>query len=505
VLTDPIPALPTTSREAAAFVDRDWRLLIGGGLTAATQGEELAVINPATGEEVGRAPSAQPEDVDRAVAAAQAAFKDWGRRPAADRARLVRELADLIEAHAEELAVIDTADNGTPLRVMRGDANLAVGQLRYFAGLALELRGDSIPTPEAGSLDFSLREPFGVVGRIVPFNHPLMFAASKLAAPLVAGNTVVLKPSQHTSLSALRLGELCREALPPGVVNVLSGRGSVIGDHLVRHPGVPRLALTGSVEVGRRMQQEAAQSSIKVVTLELGGKNPIIVFEDADRGAALDGVLRGMNFNWQGQSCGSTSRLYVQRAVFNGFVAELGRRMDEMIVGDPFDERTDVGAVVSLQQFESVSGFIARGLEDPALTLVAGGAPGHDGSSGCFIRPTLFTAEREDEFLATHEIFGPVLIAMPFDEYDDVIARANSLPLGLTASVWTEDLATAMSATRDLETGYVWINWSSTHVPGTAFGGIKDSGVGREEGPEELYSYTQAKNVYIRFQPRGRS
>ena len=483
-------------------LDREWRMLIDGQLVPAASGERLDVINPATARVISSVPAAGTDDVDRAVEAADRAFPGWRATPVAERARLVNRLADAIDAHGEELAWIDTLDNGSPIKVMRGDYRMAVEQLRYFAGLALALRGETIPTPDRGSFDFTLRDPYGVVARIVPFNHPFMFAASKLGAPLVAGNTVVLKPSQHTSLSALRLGELCAQIFPAGVVNVISGRGSVVGDHLVAHPKVSRIAFTGSVEVGLGIQRQAARDHIKVVTLELGGKNPILVFADADREAALQGAMRGMNFTWQGQSCGSTSRLYVERSIFSEFVAELGKRMDAMQVGDPSSESTDVGAIVSKQQYESVSRYIEGALADPRAQLLAGGPPepGRYGE-GYYIRPTLFGLEQgEDLAVACEEIFGPVLVAMPFDSYDDAIERANALPLGLTASVWTADLRTAMRAVRDLQTGYAWVNWSSTHVPGTPFGGVKDSGVGREESLEELYGYTQSKNVYIRFE-----
>jgi acyl-CoA reductase-like NAD-dependent aldehyde dehydrogenase len=482
-------------------VDRPWRLLIDGELSEAEGHRTLEVIAPATGAEVTRLPRASTGDVDRAVAAAKRAFASWRRCPAAERGRYVLALADAIEAHGEELAWLDTVDNGSPIRVMRGDYRIAVDQLRYFAGLALALKGESIPTPEFESIDFTLRDPYGVVARIIPFNHPLMFAASKLGAPLVAGNTVVLKPSQHTSLSALRLGELCAAALPPGVVNVLSGTGGEIGDHLVSHPDVPRIAFTGSVDVGRRIQQHASAERIKVVTLELGGKNPIIVFDDAEREDALAGVLRGMNFNWQGQSCGSTSRVYVQRSIYDDFVTGLGAAMASMRVGDPLDESTDVGAIVSRQQFESVARYIELGVAHPQARLVTGGPPAPDlHGRGFFIAPTLFAVDDDADFvLAREEIFGPVLVAVPFDDETEVMHRANALPFGLTASVWTSDLGRAMRSLRDLETGHVWVNWSSAHVPGASFGGVKDSGVGREEGADELFSYTQSKNVYIRF------
>jgi acyl-CoA reductase-like NAD-dependent aldehyde dehydrogenase len=486
-------------KKANALVEREWLQLIGDRFVAASDGATMDVVNPATAEVIARIPAASVADVDTAVAAARAAFPGWRDTPAARRAELVNALADAIDAHGDELAWIDTIDNGSPIKVMRGDYKMAVEMLRFFAGLALALRGETIPTPDRSSVDFTLRDPFGVVGRIVPFNHPFMFAASKLGAPLVAGNTVVLKPSQHTSLSALRLGELCAEVLPPGVVNVISGRGSVCGERLAIHPDVPRIAFTGSVEVGRRIQQQAATERVKVITLELGGKNPIIVFPDADQHEAVAGVVRGMNFTWQGQSCGSTSRLYVHRSIWDMFLDRLVTSLEAMTVGDPTDESTDVGAIVSKDQFESVWRYIESGLADPRARLLTGGVADVPGD-GWFIRPTVFALEGDQGVvIAEEEIFGPVLVAVPFDSYDEVIERANRLPLGLTASVWTSSLSTAMSAVRDLETGYAWVNWSSSHIPGTPFGGVKDSGVGREEGIDELYSYTQSKNVYVRF------
>ena len=493
-MSAPVRAAIGTDR----WVERPWRMLIDGELAGAAGDRRMDVVDPARDEVVAQVPEGAAADIDAAVAAARRAYPGWRATPISTRARLLTELAGRIEAHGEELAWIDTIDNGSPIRVMRGDYRIAVEQLRYFAGLALSLRGETVPVDERNALDFTLRDPFGVVGRIVPFNHPLMFAAARIAAPLLAGNTVVLKPSEATSMSALRLGELAADLFPPGVLNVVTGLGSVVGEALVAHPDVPRLAFTGGVEVGRRIQRVATEGGVKVVTLELGGKNPLIVFADADLDAAVDGALRGMNFTWQGQSCGSTSRLYVHRSVFERVVAELAARMGALVLGDPRDEHTDVGAMVSRTHFEKVCRYIAAGAAQPGARMLTGGPA--DRQPGYFIRPTLFSVEpAAGGPLAEEEIFGPVLVAMPFDDYDEVIAAANRLRLGLTASVWTRDLATALAASRDLEAGYVWVNWSSSHIPGTAFGGVKDSGVGREEGLEELYGFTQAKNVYIRF------
>ncbi|MGH2851438.1 MAG: aldehyde dehydrogenase family protein, partial [Solirubrobacteraceae bacterium] len=365
--------------------------------------------------------------------------------------------------------------------------------------LALQLRGETIPG-ESDRLNFTLMQPFGVVGRIIPFNHPMMFAAAKSAAPLIAGNTLVLKPSEHTSTSTLRLAELASEVFPAGVVNVVTGLGDEAGDALVTHPAVRRLAFTGSAEIGRRIQQRAATHVVKNVSLELGGKNPIVVFADADVDAAIDGTLRGMNFTWQGQSCGSTSRLLVHRSLHAEFVGRLAERMEALRSGPPADEATDTGAIVHRRQFEKVLSYLEIGREEGAELVVGGGPPDDPAlAAGMFVRPTLFDNVRPDSRLAQEEIFGPVLAAMPFETYDEALEIANSVSLGLTASVYTPDLATAHRFARDVQAGYVWVNDSQKHIPGTAYGGFKDSGVGREEGFEELVSFSQVKNVNLKF------
>ncbi|MFF7216867.1 aldehyde dehydrogenase family protein [Streptomyces sp. NPDC008238] len=483
---------------AGEIVDRPWRMLIGGAATEAATGATLDVVNPADETVVTRVPLGGAEDVDAAVEAALRAAPGWAATSVTDRARVLAALADAVETHGEELAWTDTFDNGTPIGVMRADFRAAVAQLRYFAGLALQLRGETVPMADHDSLDYTLRDPFGVVGRIIPWNHPLLFAAARIAAPLLAGNTVVLKPAEATPLSALRLGELAAGIVPPGVLNVVPGLGPEAGERLVTHPDVPRIAFTGSSATGRRVQARAASGAVKTVTLELGGKNPLIVFADADVHAAVDGAMAGMNFTWQGQSCGSTSRLLVHRSLYEAVVTEVGRRMDALRLGDPADPATDIGPLVSAEHYRKVTSYIRAGLSDPALRLVAGGSALH--RPGYYVRPTLFAAPAGPSGpLFQEEIFGPVLVAAPFDSYDQAIAEANALPYGLTASVWTTDLHTALAAARDLRAGYVWVNASSSHLPGAAFGGVKNSGVGREEGMQELESYTQPKNVYVRF------
>jgi acyl-CoA reductase-like NAD-dependent aldehyde dehydrogenase len=478
---------------------KEWSILVGGELRGARDAETIEVTNPATGEAIGTVPRCRAIDVDDAVRAAHAAFEGWRATNPIERARLVGALAEEIERHAEELAMLDVEENGSPIREMRGDAHSAAAQLRYFAGLALQLRGETIPG-DCARLNYTLMEPFGVVGRIVPFNHPLMFAAGKSAAPLIAGNTVIVKPSEHTSTSALRLAELAAEVLPPGVFNVLTGYGDEAGDAIVTHPGVRRIAFTGSAEIGRAIQQRAATTVVKTVTLELGGKNPIVVFADADLDAAIGGALRGMNFTWQGQSCGSTSRLLVHSSLHAELVAQLAARMDAMRSGPPGEEETETGAIVHRRQYEKVLSYLALGREEGAR-VVAGGGPPDDPSlaGGLFVRPTLFDDVAPDSRLAQEEIFGPVLAAMPFETYEQALAIANGVSFGLSASVYTPDLRVAHRFARDVQAGYVWVNDTAKHIPGTAFGGFKDSGVGREEGFEELVSYAQVKNVNVNF------
>jgi betaine-aldehyde dehydrogenase len=475
------------------------RVLVGGELRAARRRRTIDAANPATGAVLARIPRCDAEDVDDAVRAARSAQPGWRATSPVDRAALVNRLAEIVLGHAEELALLDVRDNGSPIREMRRDVDAGAGALRYFAGLALQLRGETIPG-EADRLDYTLREPFGVVGRIIPFNHPFMFAAGKIAAPLIAGNTVVLKPSEHTSLSALRLGELAAELLPPGVLNVVTGLGDEAGDALVAHPEVRRLAFTGSAQIGRAIQQRAATHVVKAVTLELGGKNPIVVLPDADLDAAVEGALRGMNFTWQGQSCGSTSRLLVHRSLHAELVRRLAARMDALRAGQPEDEATETGAIVHRSQYEKVLSYVELGRAGGARLVVGGGASADPAlAGGLFVRPTLFDDVLPASRLAQEEIFGPVLAVIPFDTYDQALEIANSVAYGLSASVFTRDLRSAHRFARDIRAGYVWVNDASRHFPGTPFGGVKESGVGREEDFEELMSYTQTKNVNVRF------
>jgi acyl-CoA reductase-like NAD-dependent aldehyde dehydrogenase len=415
------------------------------------------------------------------------------------RAAALLAFAVKVAERGEELARLDSLDNGSPLHEMRNDIGLATSQVRYLAGLALEVRGRTMPeTPD--HLHYTMRQPFGVVARIIAFNHPLMFAATKIAAPLIAGNCVILKPSEFTSLSALAMAEDLARLFPPGVVQVLTGLGAEVGDALVRHPGIPRIAFIGSAATGRRIQAAATTGGVKTVTLELGGKNPIVVFPDADLDLAVEGAIRGMNFTWQGQSCGSTSRLLIHRDCYDDVVRKVGERLARMRPGSPLDPASDTGAIVTPQQLDKVLSYIEIGKSEQAR-LVTGGErlTAGDLAHGNFVTPALFADVDPAGRLATEEIFGPVLAAISFGSYDEAVAIANSVEYGLTASVFTRDLRTALAFSRDVDAGYVWVNETSRHFLGAPFGGVKNSGVGREEDLGEIESYTQLKSVNIRF------
>lgn len=473
--------------------------LVGGDRVPAVSGAWLEATNPATGETIGRIPRCDERDAARAAEEAARAARTWRETEPLERARLLRVFADAVEERAEELAMLDSLDNGSPLREMRNDVNIAVNQIRYLCGLVLESRGQTLPdTP--GRLHFTTREPYGVVARIIAFNHPLMFAAAKLAAPLLAGNTIIIKPSEHTSLSALAMADDLRRVFPPGVVQILTGLGGEVGESLVRHPAIPRIAFIGSVATGRRIQASAAAATVKTVTLELGGKNPIVIFPDADLDLAVDGIVRGMNFTWQGQSCGSTSRLLIHADCYDAVVESVADRIAAIKTGSPLNPGNDSGALVNTQQLQKVLSYIDLGREEGAR-LVVGGERLLDGdlAAGNFVRPALFADVDPASRLANEEIFGPVLAAIRFEDYDDAVRIANQVDYGLTASVFTRDLGTALAFARDVEAGYVWVNDSSKHFPGAPYGGVKNSGVGRDEDLDEIDSYTQIKSVHVRF------
>ncbi len=476
---------------------RDHLMLIDGEMTAGDGNAWIESLNPANLEPLGRVPDATVTDVNRAVAAAHEAQKDWSRISVWERAGVLRRLAGAIRARGPAILDLEARDTGNTISKLAADIQIAAGYLEYFAGLGSELKGETIPATAQG-LHFTLREPFGVVARIVPFNHPFMFAAAHLAAPLMAGNAVVVKTPETSPLSGSLLGHLCMENLPRGLVNIIHGRGMPAGDALVRHKMVRRIGFTGSVPTGLAIQQSAAATAVKHVSLELGGKNPFIVFPDADLDKVVKFAVNGMNFSWAGQSCGSTSRLLLHESIHDTVVQRVGEAMRALRLGDPVDPESEMGPVNSARQYQRVLGFIANARSAGARLVSGGGCPAGDAfAKGYWIEPTLFAGIKRDMEIARAEVFGPVIVAMKFRDEDEAIELANDSELGLTAAVWTQDLARSMRMMRALQAGTVWINFAGAHFVGTPFGGWKDSGLGSEECLEELYSYTQVKAVHI--------
>ena len=475
---------------------RTWRMLIGGELRESVGGRRFESVDPATEQVIAQVPDADERDVELAVQAAEEGFARWRRMAPRERARIVREMARRLLEHEEELGLLDALDSGNPYTAMKGDVRMAAEQMELFADWALELKGETIPAT-AEHLHYTLREPYGVVARIIPYNHPIMFAASRIAAPLVAGNAVILKPAEQTPLSALRMGELVRDLLPPGVLNILVGRGAELGQAIVRHPRIRRIGFTGSVATGRAVQRTAAEGGVKVVTLELGGKNPMIVFPDADPDKAAAGAVQGMNFGWcTGQSCGSTSRLFLHESIADAVLERVRELVQRIRIGMPLDAATEMGPVVSREQYDKVMHYIRLGREQGARLVLGGGRPAGL-ERGYFVAPTVFSDVQPGMAIAQEEIFGPVLSVMRWRDEDEVLRWANSVEYGLTAAIWTRDVQRAHRFAREIEAGYVWINGSSRHFWGTPFGGYKASGVGREESLEELLSYTQIKTVHV--------
>jgi betaine-aldehyde dehydrogenase len=475
----------------------DGLMLIDGEMVAAQDGGWLESENPANEQPLGRVASAGAVDVNRAVAAARSAQPGWAAKSVWERAAALRRLAAGIRARGPEILGLEARDTGNTIGKLTADVQIAAGYLEYFAGLASEIKGETIPATAQG-LHFTLREPWGVVARIVPFNHPFMFAAAHLAAPLMGGNTVVVKTPESSPLTGSILGELCREHLPAGVVNIVHGLGLPAGDVLVRHPQVRRIGFTGSVPTGLAIQRAAAESGVKLVTLELGGKNPFIVFPDADLDKAVELAVAGMNFSWAGQSCGSTSRLLLHESVHDEVVERVAARLQQLRLGDPTDPASEMGPVNSRRQHERVMGFIESARSDGAR-LVTGGRrpPGESFRAGYWVEPTLYAGVEPAMRVAREEVFGPIVCALRWSTEAQAVALANGTEFGLTAAVWTRDLNTAMRMMRKVEAGTVWINSAGQHFVGTPFGGWKDSGLGGEECLEELLSYTQVKAVHV--------
>jgi len=464
----------------------------------AGRGAMMPVYDPSTGQQVSEVPVASARDVDDAVSAAKSAQASWRALSVAERGDYLRRLAEAMRANRDRLAAIDALDSGNPFEAMKRDLDYAAQSLDYFAGIARELGGRTLAASPDG-LHMTLTEPYGVVARIIPFNHPLMFSAYHIAAPLVAGNTVVLKAPDQTPIAPLEFGRLASSVLPDGVLSVLTGDGRTTGEAVVAHPDIRRIGFTGRRETGLRVIEAAAQSGyLKNVTVELGGKNPMIVFPDADPAFVAEQAVAAMNFeSSQGQSCGSTSRLLVHESLRAEVVEALRSRMGSIVVGPALAPTTTMGPLVSSAQAERVMGFIDEGRRTARLVLGGDRSDAAAEHGGYYVAPTLFDDVEPEHLIAREEIFGPVLSVMTWKKFDDVMMIANRTNYGLTANVVTNNYGWALDAARKVEAGCVWINGRGQHYLDTPFGGYKDSGLGAEGSMESLRSYTRTKALHM--------
>jgi acyl-CoA reductase-like NAD-dependent aldehyde dehydrogenase len=475
------------------------QLFINGEFVDAKSGKTFSTINPATEEKITDVASAGAEDVDAAVRAARAQMEpgsEWQKMKPRDRAKVMWRLADILSKRAEEIGRIETLDNGKPIFESQFvDTPAAAECLYYFAGWSGKVTGETIPIQD-NAFTYTLREPIGVVGAIVPWNFPLMLAVWKIAPALACGNTVIVKPASNTSLSLLKFAEYAKEAgLPAGVLNVIPGRGSVVGNAMVDHPGIDAIAFTGSTEVGKELMSRAAKT-LKKVSLELGGKSPNVVFADADLEAASRGALNAI-FYGKGEVCAAGSRLLVEESVHDALMEKVRDRAEKMVAGDPLHPKTRLGAIVSKEQMDNVMHYIDAGKKEGAK-LVAGGERADIGTGkGYFVKPTIFDDVDPNMKIAREEIFGPVLATIRFSSADDAIAKANATVYGLAAAVWTRDISRAHRIAKAIKAGTVWVNTYNLYDPALPFGGFKESGFGRDQGRDALEKYTQTKSVWV--------
>jgi len=490
-------ATPSINSNVSSFVTKKQQMLINGKWVDSASGKTFATYNPATGEVLANIAEGDREDIDRAVKAARAAFETgkWSKTSPAARAKMMWKLADLLEQHLEEFAQLESLDNGKPLAVARvADVPLAVENLRYYAGWATKIEGNTIPltgAPPNKFLAYTLREPVGVVGQIIPWNFPLLMAAWKLGPALAAGCTIVLKPAEQTPLTAIRLGELVEAAgFPEGVINIVPGFGETAGAALAAHPDVDKIAFTGSTEVGKLIIQASA-GNLKKVSLELGGKSPNVILDDADLETAIPGAASAIFFN-HGQCCCAGSRLYVEHDIFDKVVEGVSDKASKINVGPGWEKSTDMGPLVSEEQLNRVCGYLENGFSEGAKAVVGGS---RQGDKGYFVKPTVLVNTNENMKVVQEEIFGPVVTAIPFKDPNELVAKANDTAYGLAAGIWTRDIQKAHRLAAQLRAGTVWINCYNIFDAALPFGGYKQSGWGREMGHDAIELYTEVKAV----------
>lgn len=476
---------------APMVIDGDWR--------EASDGRSISVMSPRNRQIIGEVPRGSQSDIDNAVDSARRGLPSWKRLPPRERGKLLWRIADGLEARVEEIARIVAEETGNAIRTQaRPEARGIVEIFRYFGGVAGELKGQTMPLTD-NVLDYSRREPIGVVGGIIPWNSPIQLAATKIAPALAAGNTLVLKPAEDAPLGVLAVAKECVDLLPPGVLNVVTGYGEECGAALAGHPGVDKVSFTGSTAVGRQILHAAADR-IAPVSLELGGKSPQVVYPDANEDWVVDGVITAMRFTRQGQSCTAGSRVFLHRDIHDSFLEKLVSRLSQLRVGDPLSEDTDMGAIINQKQFDRVCAYIDEGISQQNASLLLGGLPTSTGplSEGYFVTPTVFSDISNEWRIAREEIFGPVVCVIPWDDEEDVVRMANDTHYGLAAFVWTHDLGKGTRTAHALEAGWVQVNQGGGQVPGQSYGGYKQSGIGREFSLEGMIdSFTQNKHIAL--------
>jgi acyl-CoA reductase-like NAD-dependent aldehyde dehydrogenase len=474
-------------------------MVIGGEFVESATQEWLDVENPAKKEPIARVPRGRAEDVDRAVRAARAAFPAWSKTPPRERGKLMIAIAEAFEARSEEIARLIALETGNALRTQsRPEAKSSADLFRYYGGLASELKGETVPLTE-DMLCYTRREPYGVVGAIIPWNSPVVLGSMKIAMAIGAGNAIVLKAAEDAPLAVLEVAKICSQVLPKGVVNVVTGLGEEAGAALAEHRGVDKLSFTGSTEVGKSVMRHASDRIVPV-SLELGGKSPCIVFADADEPAVVDGVVTAMRFTRQGQSCTAGSRLFLHDSIFDSFLDKLVAKVRTLRIGDPLLEETDMGSIINRKQFQRVCSYIEDGLQQKDVTLLTGGKPPATGplSQGYFVEPTIFGRVRNDWRIAQEEIFGPVLVAIPWRDEDEVVRMANDSHYGLAGFVWTHDVGAGLRTAHAIDSGFVQLNQGYGQFLGQPYGGFKESGIGKEFSLDGMVQgFTRSKTVTV--------